>query len=368
MSIKKLINIQGMHCGGCESIIEEALTETEGVIDAKADYASAQCSITYDDKKLSLEEIHKVIENKGYQVEATSENKGSLFVKISLSLLALISIVLLMVFSRKLWHQFSVPEISTQLSYGMIFVVGLITGLHCIGMCGSFVISYTVKDAEQGYSPYISHALYGFGKTLSYAMFGAAFGLLGSVISITPFISGVSILLAGTFLVLFGLNMLNVFSVLRRVRFKQPEAITRYALKKRKKARSPFFIGFFSGFLLGCGPLQAMYIMAAGNADPLEGAKYLALFGLGTLPALLSFGMAAHLLSEKMTHRFLQASGIILIVMGTMMLNKGLMKTQSGYDFKSLSKKMSSIQIQQSNLPLTTSMKSLVGHQVYPFT
>jgi sulfite exporter TauE/SafE len=226
-------------------------------------------------------------------------------------------------------------------------------------MCGSFVISYTVKDAEQGYSPYLSHALYGFGKTLSYALFGAAFSLLGSVISITPFIKGISIFLAGMFLVLFGLNMLNVFSVLRRVRFKQPEALTRYALKKRKKARSPFFIGFFSGFLLGCGPLQAMYIMAAGNADPLEGAKFLALFGLGTLPALLSFGMIAHLLSEKMPRRFLQASGIILIVMGTMMLNKGLIKTQSGYDFKSLSKKISSIQIQKNNEHFSHSIQDL---------
>ncbi|MCF7971716.1 MAG: sulfite exporter TauE/SafE family protein [Methylococcaceae bacterium] len=337
MSKSTQINIKGMHCGGCESVIEEALIQVVGVIEVKADYATAKCSVDYDDNKVRLEDIYQVIEDKGYHVELASTDKGSLFIKISLSLLALIAIVLLMVFSRKLWHQFSVPEISSQLSYGMIFVVGLITGLHCIGMCGSFVISYTVKDAEQGQSPYLSHVLYGVGKTLSYAMFGAIFGFLGSIISITPFISGMSILLAGTFLILFGLNMLNVFAALRRVRLKQPELMMRYAMKKRRTARSPFFIGFFSGFLLGCGPLQAMYIMAAGNGDVIEGAKFLALFGLGTLPALLSFGMVAHLLSEKMTHRFLQASGIILIVMGAMMFNKGLMKTQSGYDFQSIS-------------------------------
>jgi len=134
--------------------------------------------------------------------------------------------------------------------------------------------------------------------------------------------------------------MLDLFTVLKRVRIKQPVAITQYAMKKRRTARSPFFIGFFSGFLLGCGPLQAMYIMAAGNGDPIEGAKFLAAFGLGTLPALLGFGMATHLLSDKMTHRFLQASGIILIVMGSIMLNKGLMKTQSGYDFNSMSSQL----------------------------
>lgn len=330
------INIKGMVCGGCETVIEETLGAMEGVAEVKADYPSGQCTFSFEEQQISLEDIYKAIEDKGYQVELTPASKGNVFIKISLSILALIGIVVLMFFSRKLWHQFSVPDISSQLSYGMIFVVGLITGLHCIGMCGSFVIGYTVKDAEHGRSAYLSHILYGTGKTLSYAMFGALFGFIGSVVSITPFISGVSILLAGIFLIIFGLNTLGLFAVLKRVRIKQPEAMARYANRKRRNSRSPFFIGFFSGFLLGCGPLQAMYIMAAGNGDPIEGAKFLAAFGLGTLPALLGFGMATRWLSGAMTHRITQISGVILLVMGTMMLNKGLMKTQSGYDFKSI--------------------------------
>ena len=338
MQINKQIEVTGMVCGGCEDVIEAAVSKIEGVVEVKADYPSSQCTLSFEDDQVSLEEICKTIEDISYQPVLTpvSNAKGSVFIKISISILALIGIVVLMFFSRKLWHQFSVPDISSQLSYGMIFVVGLITGLHCIGMCGSFVIGYTVKDAEHGRSAYLSHILYGTGKTLSYAMFGALFGFIGSVVSITPFISGVSILLAGIFLIIFGLNTLGLFAVLRRVRIKQPEAMARYANRKRRNSRSPFFIGFFSGFLLGCGPLQAMYIMAAGNGDPVEGAKFLAAFGLGTLPALLGFGMATRWLSGAMTHRITQISGVILLVMGTMMLNKGLMKTQSGYDFKSI--------------------------------
>ena len=337
MKISKKINIKGMMCSGCEAIITEALVEIDGVIEVKADYPSGMCQISFENNNISLEDIYKTIEQKGYEIDLTSDSKGNLFVKISVSLLALLGIILLMVFSRKLWHQFSVPDISSQLSYGMIFVVGLITGLHCIGMCGSFVIGYTVKDAEHDRSAYLSHALYGIGKTLSYAMFGALFGFIGSIVSITPFISGVSILLAGIFLIIFGLNTLNLFAALKRIRIKQPEAMGRYANRKRRNSRSPFFIGFFSGFLLGCGPLQAMYIMAAGNGDMLEGAKFLAAFGLGTLPALLGFGMATRWLSGTMTHRITQISGVILIVMGSMMLNKGLMKAKYGYDFKSMS-------------------------------
>ncbi len=335
------IAVKGMVCSGCETIIEEALSEREGVFEVKADYPSGKCQVTFDSEQVSLADIYKVIEDKGYQVDVAEVSKGKAFVKISLSILALIGIIVLMVFARKIWHQFSVPDISAQLSYGMIFIVGLITGLHCIGMCGNFVLGYTIKDVEQGNTAYLSHILYGIGKTMSYAMFGAIFGFIGSVVSITPFIGGVSILLAGIFLIIFGLNTLNLFSALKRIRIKQPEAMARYANKKRRNSRSPFFIGFFTGFLLGCGPLQAMYIMAAGNGDPLEGAKMLASFGLGTLPALLGFGMATRWLSGAMTHRITQISGVILIVMGSMMLNKGLMKTKSGYDFQSISSALS---------------------------
>lgn len=345
MIIDKQVEVGGMQCAGCETIIEDAVTELDGVISVHADFPASVCHLRFNTEKTSFETIYEAIEAKGYDVNVTETHEGDshFFIRLSLSLLGLVAIVLLMVFSRKIWHLFEVPDMSTQLSYGMIFIVGLITGLHCIGMCGSFIVGYTVKDAEQGRLSYFSHLLYGLGKLVSYTLFGAAFGLLGSVFKITPFISGVSILCAGIFLIIFGLNTLNLLTVLRKIRLKQPEAMARYAIEKRKQSRSPFFIGFFSGFLLGCGPLQAMYIMAAGNGDPLEGAKFLALFALGTLPALLGFGMATRLLSGNMTRRFTQASGIILIVMGSMMLNKGLMKTGSGYDVKSVVQKLTAL-------------------------
>lgn len=160
------------------------------------------------------------------------------------------------------------------------------------------------------------------------------------MISITPFMQGITNLAAGGFLILFGLNMLNVFAVLKHVRIKQPKSLVHFAIEHRKRSRSPFFIGFFSGFLLGCGPLQAMYVMAAGSGDPLLGAKIMTLFGLGTLPALFSFGYLTRLFSVATTHRFFQLSGVFLIFVGTMMFNKGLVRTNSGYDVKSLQQKV----------------------------
>ncbi len=344
------LNVEGMHCGGCESIIENALASLDGIEQVSADYPTGSVDVRFDNDKTDLAEIQKTIEESGYSVVSQEQisdipeqpRTRPMWLKLLFALIAVMATVAIMIAARKLSHQFTLPDLNSHLSDSMIFLIGLITGLHCIGMCGGFVLSYTARDAENGHSSWLSHLLYGIGKTFSYAMFGALFGLLGSMISITPFIQGITNLVAGGFLILFGMNMLDIFAALKHVRIKQPKSMAQFAIEQRKRSRSPFLIGFFSGFLLGCGPLQAMYVMAAGSSDPLLGAKILTLFGLGTLPALLGFGYITRLFSAAATHRFFQLSGAILIFVGLMMFNKGLMRTHSGYDFKSLQQKVMS--------------------------
>jgi len=243
-----------------------------------------------------------------------------------LPILALAGISLLIILSRKYGYLLALPEIDSTTGAGMIFVVGLLAGLHCVGMCGGFIVGYTARDSELGQSSFRSHLLYGSGKILSYAVFGALFGLLGSLFRITPVVGGVSLGIAGAFLIIYGLGTLKLFSMLKAICIRQPQPMYEYIRGRGKRSHSPFFIGILSGFLFGCGPLQAMYVLAAGNGSIVEGAMILALFGLGTLPALLCFGMIARILSAAMTSRFIQASGIILVVMGSIMLSKGLMQ------------------------------------------
>jgi hypothetical protein len=79
---------------------------------------------------------------------------------------------------------------------------------------------------------------------------------------------------------------------------------------------------------------EVMYVIAAGNGNALEGAKSLTFFGLGTLPALIGFGLLARTLSNKMTRNLIHTSGIILILFGSMMLNKGFLRALSVDDSK----------------------------------
>jgi len=222
--------------------------------------------------------------------------------------------------------------------YSMILLVGFLTGFHCIGMCGSFVVSYataTAADRGRG-SLALAHLAYGFGKTLSYAIIGALFGALGAVITITPVMRGAVAIAAGLFLVLYGLRMLNLLNGLAWLHWAFPKAVMRGVQTGMRRRPRPLVTGLLTGFLLGCGALQAMYIMAAGTGSPREGALLLTFFSLGTLIPLLGFGTFAHLLSPRMRNQLLKVSGLLVLVMGLMMANRGLRLTETGFDWGSL--------------------------------
>ena len=96
--------------------------------------------------------------------------------------------------------------------------------------------------------------------------------------------------------------MLNVFPVLRKIRFKLPARYRGALSAKQSRSRNrPFVIGLLNGLMIACGPLQAMYVMAAGTGSAIEGAKMLFTFGIGTLPVLLSFGFLTSLISGALT-------------------------------------------------------------------
>jgi uncharacterized protein len=160
---------------------------------------------------------------------------------------------------------------------------------------------------------------------------------LGSIMTFTPYMRGVINLAASIFVIIYGLKMLDVFPPLRKFTLRLPHFFTKGVANELRDQRSPLVIGLLNGFMLGCGPLQAMYIMAAGTGNPQEGATMLFFFGLGTLVPLLSFGLIASSVSRGIMRQLVMASAFLVISMGLMMADRGLKLTASGYDFNSLS-------------------------------
>ncbi len=330
MIVKGFI-IKGTMCESCSTIIKKQALKVKGVTDVSFNLATESGKVTYDEKKTDIDKILSKIEEKGYigyiLEKKSNKWKGWIFGTIGLFVIGY--------FLFNLVEGINLPRISQNMGYGLLFVVGLLTGFHCISMCGGFVVSYTAKNAQEGKKSHKSHLMYGLGKLISYTLIGAMFGLLGSVVAFTPLMRGVVGLLAGLFLVFFGLKMLNIFPILRKVRIKTPKFLAKF-VGKNSSNKSPLIIGLLNGLMIACGPLQAIYIMAAGTGSFIEGAKLLFVFALGTLPVMLGFGYIASYVSGKATQKILKASGAIVIILGLVMINNGLVLTGSGYDLGSI--------------------------------
>jgi hypothetical protein len=130
--------------------------------------------------------------------------------------------------------------------------------------------------------------------------------------------------------------MLEVFPALSHFQLKTPGFLMRFVGKEYRKHSNPFVIGLLNGLMIICGPLQAMYVMAAGTGSWTGGAAILFFFGIGTSPLLLGFGFLTSLLSANLTPKLLKASGIIVMILGAIMLNRGLAVTGTGVDFNTL--------------------------------
>lgn len=336
-----ILTVHGMVCGGCENAVERALQQIEGVEQAKANHSEERVWVLFDSNKTSPAVLAEAITSAGYEVvkQAASDalietvqvqdssSGASVTPPSRLRSILFFIVLLILVGGIVQWGRSLMPNVMSQMNAGVslvtLFMIGFFTGFHCIGMCGSFVVSYVDKSHSMAKSA-LSHAAYGSGKTLSYSVIGAFFGFLGALVTVTPAMRGYAAIFAGLFLFLFGLKMLKIIPALGILNPRLPKAMTAKVTDALGRTRRPFVTGLLNGLLIGCGPLQAMYIMAAGTGSPVEGALMLCFFGLGTLPALLGFGFFASYLSMKSMHQIMRVSGVLVILMGGMMLMRGM--------------------------------------------
>jgi sulfite exporter TauE/SafE len=148
------------------------------------------------------------------------------------------------------------------------------------------------------------------------------------------FAKGIVAILAGIFMVIMGLNMLNVFPWLRKFNLRMPKIFARKINdEKSRGSNSPLYIGLLNG-LMPCGPLQAMQLYALSTGSPIKGALSMLLFSLGTVPLMFGLGALSSLLSKKFTSRMMQVSSVLVIVLGIFMFQNGV--NVSGINFLSM--------------------------------
>lgn len=171
----------------------------------------------------------------------------------------------------------------------------MVTSLHCIGMCGPIACYLAPKPGSSASFSTIA-SLYQSGRILSYTAVGAIAGGLGMLTlgwvqiyqhSLSRFLPW----------------LLVLFFLLVAVRadkwFPKPTFLALPLRKLQQRANrlpapaAALSVGVLTP-LLPCGPLYAIFALALMTQSPLQGAEFLLMFGLGTLPLLWLVQAAYH--------------------------------------------------------------------------
>ena len=344
------IVVDGMSCGSCEQRIEKAVAALDGVRRVGASASLSEVTVSFEPDRVRLDAIHDAIRGAGYTVregavDARSADAGTTATPGRratpgaslyrfLGLIAVVAAIFLII--RYTVGFTFLPSVSQSMGYGLIFVVGLLTSLHCIAMCGGIVLSQGIRKREgetEGDVPGLSKReqfraglvpslLYNGGRVISYTIIGGAVGALGSLFGLSTALKGVMPIIAGAFMLFLGVRMLGIFPWLSRLKIRLP-GLGRGRLAAAASRKGPFVIGLLNG-LMPCGPLQTMQVYALGTGSFLAGALSMFLFSLGTVPLLLGFGAISSLLSAKFNRRMLKASGVLVMVLGLVMFSRGM--------------------------------------------
>ena len=165
----------GMECRSCEQRIEEALSKLDGISSVSSDFSEEMTEVEYDEGIISRQRIEEEVRALGFGTgdsrKPLSERFGSL--AIALGVFTILASAYLL-FRDSINVDFT--NISMETGIAALFILGFLTGFHCIGMCGGFVLSYSRN--LKGAGDLMPHLLYGSGKTVSYTIIGALFGAL----------------------------------------------------------------------------------------------------------------------------------------------------------------------------------------------
>ncbi|MBR1560751.1 MAG: sulfite exporter TauE/SafE family protein [Clostridia bacterium] len=303
-------HVAGMHCPHCETAILRAVRGVKGLEDAKADYRAGTLTARWDERALPEAALQKRIAEAGYTL-ARGKRTNPLWgiVLVAAALVVALSPL------RTVLSRF--PTAQAGMGLGALFVVGLLTSLHCVAMCGGINLAQSAASAQSGRKVSAANIQYNLGRVISYTAVGGIVGAVGSVFRLSAAAQAAIQLVAAAFMVLMALNLLDVGGF-----FPTLPLGLRTRLMGRGR-RSSLYIGLLNG-LMPCGPLQAMQLYALSTGSWRMGALSMLCFSLGTVPLMLGFGLVSGRLNARFARPMRLASGALVLMMGAAMAVNGL--------------------------------------------
>lgn len=326
---KLILKISGMTCKSCEIKIETSIKNLTGIKSVNVSLADKNAVIYYDINKIDKQSIIENIEKSGYKAYANhfKAKKTKVNSVIQLIVITVIVIILFLLLGKTGIFN-NLPEINNSMSYGLLFVMGLLTSIHCMAMCGGINLSQSINirniedPAFVTFKKFIPGVLYNSGRIISYTMIGGIAGAIGSIINLNGKTQGIIVIIAGFFMIIMGINLLGIFPIMEKVTPRMPKFLANPIYKLKAGNKGPFIIGLLNG-LMPCGPLQSMQLYALSTGSFISGAFSMFLFSAGTLPLMIGFSAISSLLSQKFSMKMVKVSSFLIIFLGISMLGRG---------------------------------------------
>lgn len=205
--------------------------------------------------------------------------------------------------------------------YWLAFSFGLISSLHCLGMCGplqAVVMGSWLKSKRRG-----NWFLYHSGRLSTYVILALVASILGGSLGLAE-AQGSFTILAGLVLILgyFGFKaltwdrkILGLFNPLLR----------KVQAKARGKSAPLWFLssGALNG-LLPCGMVYAALVPALSLSGPWEALLYMLSFGAGTLPLLIGFNLFSNDLLLRYSSKLQKLIPLSIVLIGALLILRGM--------------------------------------------
>lgn len=222
------------------------------------------------------------------------------------------------------------------------FIIGLLGGVHCVGMCGGIMnaLSFAMPEQQQSKARItLILVLYNLGRVFSYSLAGAMIGGLGMLLQGPAGILGPGLrIFAGLMMIAMGLylagwwrGLVHLESLGNHVLWRHVQPIANKLMPVTKSSQA-LLLGMLWGWL-PCGLVYSTLTLAGAVGHWQQSALVMASFGLGTVPVMLLTGAFANQFKvwiQKSTVRSIAA--LLVMAFGVWTMTPPLMHLVGGHN------------------------------------
>lgn len=308
--------VGGLICCQCEDLLVNRLSYVRGVIGVECSYFRGRAKIRYDAEILPEEKLKEEMKRAGFPATEKS-GKGKIY-----DLLSVIAILLLFCFVRFV-NLPLIPKADNGTSYPMLFLIGLVTGTHCMVMCGGIMLSQTSArkiDGEKARIPQV--LLYNAGRVLMAGLLGLLFGTVGKNILFSMKAKSMIFTLTGIYILLVALGIWGVPFV-RRIQAGIPSLCEVKKKNRMAQHAGPFLAGVLTA-LLPCASSNSMWLIAVSSGSGVKGLLTMLFWALGTVPCMVLFGLFSSFLIGKKQALMIRINIVLMMTLGINLAYMGL--------------------------------------------